>query len=399
MKYLLTMICLLAMVTSCSSDHEDDGDGPQVLPVSSRTVLVYMSAENNLSINADDNLGQMAKGAASLGANYHLIAFVDQNNSDMPYMAEISQGKISKVKEFASDINAADPREMRDIIKWTADNYPADDYGLILWGHASGWLIKDSVATRSGGPKRAFGIDNGYGKWMNTPSMARYIAESGVKFHYIFADACCFQCVENAYELRNVTDLLIGAPSEIPGDGAPYDAIISHLFNGKDDFYKGVIEEYEKRYELQGCSVPLSVIKTSEMDNLALAAHDVWAAMPQPWPSADNVIYYFKDNKDNSKKICYDALDIVRANTIETITGKWQTALNKAVIYSNYNTKYEWMTDGFVNFNDFTLDLNRMACVSMFVPLETYGTGKNSHNELISRMAWHKASGMADVWK
>ena len=91
-------------------------------------------------------------------------------------------------------------------------------------------------------------------------------------------------------------------------------------------------------------------------------------------------------------------MDIVKANTTETITNKWQTALNKAVIYNNYNPKYKWMAN-WVDFFDFTCDINRMACVSMFVPLDIYGTGKNSHNELISRMAWHKASGMADVWK
>lgn len=391
MKYLLTMICLLAAFSSCDSDHDDE---PHVVS-DSRTVLVYMSADNNLSSDADNNLYQMIKGSVSLSDNDHLIVFVDQNNSNMPYIAEISKGEISKVKEFTSDINAADPREMRDIIKWTANNYPANDYGLVLWGHASGWLIEDSVATRSNGPKRAYGIDNGYGKWMNTPSMAKYIAETGVKFHYIFADACCFQCVENAYELRNVTDLLIGAPSEIPGYGAPYDAITPYLFSKAENFYKGIINEYENYNELQGYSVPLSVIKTDEMNELALAAHDIWAAMPQPWPSADKVMYYFSEN---GKKICHDALGIVAANTSESVTNQWRTALNKAVIYSNYNPKYKWMAN-WVNFNAFTIDISRMACVSMFVPLETYEYGSNNFNTMISHMAWHTASGLASVYK
>lgn len=388
------MICLLAVFSSC---HKDDDDEP-VIETKGRTVLVYMSAENNLSSDATDNLNLMVKGSNSISFNDHLIVFVDKKNKEMPYIAEIAKGEITKVKVFDNDINAADPREMRDIIKWTAANYPAEDYGLILWGHASGWLIEDSVATRFNGKKRAYGIDDGFGKWMNTPSMAKYISESNVKFHYIFADACCFQCVENAYELRNVTDMLIGAPSEIPGFGAPYDAIMPYLFSKTSDFYKGIIKEYENYCETQGYSIPLSAIRTDEMEGLATAARSVWAAMPQPWPSAERVIYYYTDYKTN-KKICYDALDIVAANTSETATSQWRTALNKAVIYSNYNPKHKWMAN-YVDFSDFTRDINKMACVSMFVPLETYESSRNNnYNKTISHMAWHKASGMADVWE
>lgn len=413
MKYLLTMICLWAAFSSCGSDHDDE---PDITP-KGRTVLMYVSAENTLNDFFDTNLAMMVKGAQSLSKDDHLIAFVDRaSTTEMPYIAEITDGTITKVKEFATDITASDPREMRDIIKWTAANYPAQDYGLVLWGHASGWLIEDSVTTRSGGPKRAFGIDNGTnspgsdrGKWMNTPSMAKYITETGIKFKFIFADICCFQCVENAYELRNATEWLIGSPAEIPAYGAPYDAVVPHFFSRSTDFYKGIIDEYEKAYANQQYggttySVPLSAVRTADMEPLAQAARQMWTAMPQPWPSADGVIYYFgrytpAGTGYDRNPIFYDALDIVKANTPETVASEWQRALSNTVAYSSFNTSREWMSAGHVNFNAFTLDSRRMAVISMFVPLECYESGGANYNTMISHMAWHTASGLASVYR
>ncbi|MCH5312564.1 MAG: hypothetical protein J1E57_11545 [Prevotella sp.] len=403
MKYLLTMICLLAALTSCHKD--DDVKTPQ-----GRTVLVYMSAENTLNDFSDVNIKQMIEGSKTLDSRNHLIVFVDKaTTSEMPYIAEIANGELKKVKEYSEDFYASDPNEMREIIKWTATNYPAEDYGLVLWGHASGWIIEDSVSTSPylAGPKKAFGVDNGknnpgsdIGKWLNIPSMAQCIAESGIKFKYIFADVCCFQCVENVYELRNATDWLIGSPAEIPGYGAPYNAILPYLFSTSPDFYKGIIDEYEKYYN-PSYSVPLAATKTSEAASLAQAANQIWGKMPMNDISADGCIYYFAKyyiagKGNDSNKIFYDAYDIVRANTDAATAEAWSGALDRMIAYSSYDTSKEWMTASHVTFSDFTLSADRMKCLSMFVPLTIYNNGNGQYNEMIKSMAWYYASGLCN---
>lgn len=411
MKYLLTMVCLLAMFSSCSNDNNDTPD----TQAKGCTVLVYISAENTLSDYADENIRQMVEGSMTLTPENHLIAFIDKASAtEMPYIVEFSGGEQKIVKTYTEDICASDPREMRDIIKWTAENYPAKDYGLILWGHASGWLIEDSVATRSANkqPQKAFGIDNGKntysdsGKWMNTPSMAKYIAESGIKFKYIFADVCCFQNVENVYELRDVTDYLIGSPAEIPADGAPYDAIMPYLFSTSNDFYKGIIDEYEAYYSTRSYggeiySVPLSAAKTSEAVSLAQTAQQLWSQMPLGDISTKGVIYYFSKYSVAGKgydpnKIFYDAFDIVWQNADEAVADSWHNALNDMIVYSSFNTDRHWMTAGHVSFSDFTVTPERISCISMFVPLAIYESGSAQYNEMIKQMAWYYASGLCD---
>ena len=44
-------------------------------------------------------------------------------------------------------------------------------------------------------------------------------------------DACYMQSVEVIYQLRDRTDYFIGSPTEIPGPGAPYEAVVPALFS------------------------------------------------------------------------------------------------------------------------------------------------------------------------
>ena len=409
MKYLLTFFCLLAAFSSCSND--DAGD--YTPPGKEITVLVYMAAENDLSSNAGSDkwgdIKEMIEGSKSLNANSHLIVFVDKAN-EKPYIAEIANGKMNILKQFEEEIVSSDPREMSDIIAWTTANYPAEEYGLVLWGHASGWILEDSIATTTPSRARtsirkAFGVDanNNDKKWMNVHSMAHYIEETGIKFKYIFADACSFQCIENVYELRNATDWLIGSPAEIPGNGAPYHKILPHLFSESPDFYKGIIDEYEKYY-YPSYSVPLSAARTSEAALLAHAASQVWDNMPQmPLEDeyANGCIYYFGNYTVAGKgfdgnHICYDAYDIVLANADEATAQAWGEAIDRMIAYGSYDTNIKWMTANHVSFSDFTLSSDRMKFISMFVPLKTYENGAAKYNEMIKSMAWYYASGLCN---
>lgn len=42
------------------------------------------------------------------------------------------------------------------------------------------------------------------------------------------------QAVEVAYELRDYTDYCIGSPTEIPGPGASYDAVVPAMFSAEN---------------------------------------------------------------------------------------------------------------------------------------------------------------------
>ena len=72
-------------------------------------------------------------------------------------------------------------------------------------------------------------------------------------------------CAECAYELKDVCDYFIGSPAEIPGEGAPYNLIVAAMME-KETFYQSICNKYALKY---GNRVPLAVVKSSEIANLA----------------------------------------------------------------------------------------------------------------------------------
>lgn len=408
MKKILIAICALVVLASC---HKDD---PEEEVMADRTVLVYMSGENSLSSFANNDLNELKTGSKSIGNN-NLVVFVDRSDSkELPWLARLQDGKVTdsvSVKDMniqptegyvQDDPYASDPRVMEKVIEYTLNKYPSKnaDYALAFFGHGSGWLImNDSIAYTSMARNRAYGIDNGKntssdtGKWLNIPSMAKVLAHFP-RFSYIFLDCCNMQCLEVAYELRNVTDYIIGSPAEIPGVGAPYVTVAPAMME-KTTFWKSIVDRYYEQHD-GGYDVPLSVIKTSEMENLASATKTVLKTFADKfngaYPDLTNLIYYYYDY--SPKQQFYDANDFVLKFAETNDYKTWKQALDKAVIYKKMATK--WMTNkswsGY--YYSFEMTEEKYGGVSMFVPQWNYTSGDN---ETIQKMGWYKAAGYSEI--
>lgn len=78
------------------------------------------------------------------------------------------------------------------------------------------------------------------------------ILKSAPHFDFILFDACFMQAVEVAYELRDYTDYCIGSPTEIPGPGASYDAVVPAMFSAENaavNIAKAYYEPYAAKYD------------------------------------------------------------------------------------------------------------------------------------------------------
>ena len=155
------IIGLLGIALLCSCNKKDDPEPTPEPTVYDRTVLVYMSGENDLTTSGfmADDLLEMDEGSYQLNDNQHLIVFIDSvGTTNPPHIIEIAKGKRKVLYQYNSEFAASDPSKFREVIQWTIDNYPSKDYGLVLWGHATGWAVDaDSVANVQ--RTRAYGYD------------------------------------------------------------------------------------------------------------------------------------------------------------------------------------------------------------------------------------------------
>lgn len=404
MKKLLFTIAAIIALGACSKNDDPEPTPPEPT-VAQRTVLIYMAAENNLSTESflANDYQELLEGSYQLKSNQHLLALIDSlGTNNPPHIVEFTNGKAVELYRYTEEFSSADPDKLREVMQWAIDNYPAQDYGLVLWGHASGWAIStDSIAkTRAYGQDR--GTDAGWAntKWMNITQMARAL-EQLPHLKYIFADCCCFQCLESAYELRKVADYLIGSPAEIPGDGAPYHQLAPLFFSESSTFYKEICDAYYQYYlegypqdpnynYLSGYSVPLSVIDLNQMDALADATAKVMKSFVPQSPAQLNLSglpFYFAVDSP----VMYDTKSIIQKYATDGYA-EWLKAYNKAVPYQLVSRK--WMTiypSILSSFNQLSTSDEEYGCTSMFFPQSSYDNTTFRYNQRISQMQWYYA--------
>ena len=416
-QIIILFTMLLTLFTACSSGEEttDGGTGGNTTPtVSDRTVLIYISGENTLSSYINDELQELKEGSKGLGNNTLAVYIDAADASNKPYIVRIKEGEMTDTFRLPTDPLSSDPEVMRSILEYTSTHFPAQDYGLVLWGHASGWVLEDSIATAASRPLKGYGIDSGKdrqsnsGTWINMATLAKVLCQWGQPLKFIFADCCQFQCIESAFELRNATEYIIGSPAEIPGVGAPYNTLTKAMFERTDSFYKDIVDRYHEQKiptYYNGVSyngrTPLSVIKTAEVTQLALVTHDVLGTfLPMPgdsYPDMSDIIYYRGNISLPRENVMYDMNDFLLHYADSAAYHTWKGSLDRVVVYKQ-NASEGWLTDNQINPKVFKwMTDERYGGISMFVPQDRAKSWYASrYNQDIRKTAWYWAAGLSD---
>jgi len=373
------------------------------------TILIYMAAENNLTSDVTRNLQEVKEGSLQLSDNSNVVIYVDRASAkELPWMARVVRGQITDSVSLRDmgisdkDELTSDPHVFEDVIRYAFRRYPATkDYGLLLWGHSTGWILEDDIAYT-----RGFGVDNGrndvssaQGKWLNVTTMAKVLKKLP-HLKFIFADCCNFMCLESIYELRQVADYIIGSPAEIPEIGAPYNTVVPALLGGDNFAVRAADMCFERK--VKNLELPLAVAKTSEMEQLAqatgVALKAVRAKLSGGYPDMKGVMYYYyryaKFFYHPEYNVFYDAGDFFRTHLPEADYQTWKQALDKVVVYKKYSAK--WNTDKkwdtFYGDN-YTVSPEKEHGVSMFVPQSPLTGDYAKYNADIQKYDWYKAAG------
>ena len=189
--------------------------------------------------------------------------------------------------------------------------------------------------------------------WQKTQGNMASILKRMPHLKFIMTDCCNMMCLENLYELRSVCDYMIGSPAEIPDQGAPYDQIVTDMF-AEGKFYSNIITKY---YNATRGYLPLTAVKTSEMDNVARATRTA-----------------------------------LRTFAPADVYQQWNQVLNRAVVDLRESAK--WATDKpwSMKYADFSASEEKMHGVSMFVPQDPSRGNYARFNEDIKKMEWYAAT-------
>lgn len=253
------LLVILLSICSCSKDEELIESTPK------RTMLIYMAGDNSLSGTGYQNIQSILKGIniATLNGGNLLIYF--DSKLDPPVLLQVKESKNESLLDTLQvypEQNSVDVSVMREVIDKVLYDFPAENYGLVLWSHGTAWLpYKYSNMLRS------FGEDNG--AMMEIEELAEALPDK--TFDFILFDACYMASIEVLYELRTKADYIIASPTEILSAGFPYQTIIQQMFSSTPDL-EGICQSFYDFYNgQQGLyrSGSVSLSATAELDDLA----------------------------------------------------------------------------------------------------------------------------------
>lgn len=267
---------------SCKN-HDEPALPPEPEPPAKapRTLLVYMVATNNLGTGRFDtaDLDEMAKAAEAGDFGKSRVIAYHASPSGV-VLKEITAEGTDTLKVYESGQVSVTIDRMREVIADTKEMAPAEDYGLVLWSHASGWL-QDGIEEPSV-QMRSYGQDGSInGKKMNISSLAEAVKDAG--FSFIYFDCCYMGSVEVMYEMRNCTNYMVASPAEIPANGMPYDLNLKYLLDTdisvEDALVKAATSTYNTYNDVfkQGdCPNTMVVINTEGLDDLAITTRKIY---------------------------------------------------------------------------------------------------------------------------
>ena len=306
---LTVMAALFAISVSACHDDVNNPDDPAVIGETGRTVLVYMLASNN-GLGASrpydydiQDIDEMISAAREGDIrNGRLLIFHSSSNGRQILKEITSSGAIDTLKIYDSSIVPQSVERMTEVLDDMASLSPAKDYGLILWGHGTGW-IEDGLSedVRSDVHTYSYGSENGNYQKMNITSMAYALEGRGVSFVYF--DCCYMASVEVAYQLRHVTPRLVVYPTEILAYGMPYDQNVKHFFATEPELEAAARNTFDFYYKMTNpryrmCTV--SVINTAGLDRLAEVTRAIFEENSTGVPATSKEIQHYKEYDNNN---------------------------------------------------------------------------------------------------
>lgn len=206
-----------------------------------------------------------------------------------------------------------EPETLTDFISFAAENFPAEDYILVLWDHGGGVPV-------------GFGYDELHDGTLTEIEMGNAIKNSGIEFETVVFDACLMGSIEVAKALDPYTEYIVAAEAPTWGYGINYTNFISFIGDGftgtAEDYSEYIVKDYMAAIEnakSQGLvfDACMSAIDTDNVEELCSAYEAFIAALDNRVFGQNEFAEYVKLREECGAFSMTDSVDIT------TLAGKY----------------------------------------------------------------------------
>ena len=345
MNYYRLLICSL-FALALFSCHDEEDSAPEM--PTSQTLIMFMPWSTNMTTYFEQNITDVetAIGSGILHDERFIVCM--SPTPDKAYVIELLAAQGRCVRDTLFQYEAPRFTRQEDITQLLTDirrTAPALTYALIVGGHGMGWLPTGRHAPRlkseSLPQTRWFGgLTTDY--QIATTTLASAIAAADMHMEYILFDDCYMSSVEVAYDLKDVTNYLIGCPTEIMIYGFPYHQCAAHLVGTAD--YDGLCRTFLDFYStyFPPCAT-IAVTDCREVEALAATVRQINMRQAESGSDLDDVQpmdgYHptlFYDLGDYINHVCDDP----------TLLEAFNSQLARTVPYKAHTDTYYSAADG-----------------------------------------------------
>jgi hypothetical protein len=378
--------------------------------------MVYLDADNDLEPFGIIDLNEMEKVGSTADVNIIVqmdrTSGYDVSNGNWTGTKRFRVTKDNSTSTISSavlqdlgEVNMGDPNSLTSFISWATTNYPATNYALVLWDHGGGWQkkgISDPVKISSVSgyvPSEIRGLKKGFitsspsevkeitgsgssFKGLDLPAVLKKalfnpdnvlknvcvdetsgdvlynrevsdaIAGAGIHLNLIGFDACLMAMIENAYQLRNLGDFMVGSEETEPGDGWPYDLVLADLKATPDmtpaSLAQTIVIKYGQYYDAAGTPTTQSAIDLQKIGDVKtkldaftqaiVTNNTLWSNVAQANEEIDK--YTVPEHKD-LYHLAQKIQDMSSDATVDAAAGNLKAAIAAAVIqYHSSSPKF-----------------------------------------------------------
>ena len=358
LRYTATVLVTAALVllSSCEKNPFSNDDYRKV-------VILYMAANNNLSSYAEQNIATLKGGFIPDKNSKDILIVYAHIAGNIPKLTRLFKNSDGSVTEdpvaVYEDHNSANGDVLKAVLNKVKTIFPAKEYGLILWSHATGWLPQGYYnSTFQGtwfedpyaGMVKSFGEDRGV-------EMEIKELKSALPFHFNFIifDCCFMGGIESVYELKDKATYIIASPTEILANGFPYRDIMSPLFQTKSNLEEACRLFYEYYNSQSGVhkSATIALYKTENLRQLATVAKGIFNNHRDKIQTLDmgTIQPYFRLNK----RWFWDLGNLIEEIATPTEYLTFRTALENVVVA-------KWTTEYFID-----IKINKFSGISTYI--------------------------------
>ncbi len=248
-KMFACMLMVLGLATGCSKEYTQTTESVETLAVEQEpkmTLMIYMVGSDleAATAAATNDMKEMEESGVDL-EKVQLLVYTGGSpkwhNPDMEIptdqhtVYELTSDGFAQVSDFEAK-SMGEPDSLSRFLKYGYDNYPAENYGLILWDHGNG-------------PVMGYGSDLLFDKdALTLPEIESALSNSPfgleLKLAFIGFDACLMASAELACMVDDYADYLIASQEVEPGFGWNYNVLNKCGSVDTLTFIQNIVEEY-----------------------------------------------------------------------------------------------------------------------------------------------------------